>query len=124
MRLVTHNMMRSNVKDVSEDEGYPLIIEASEVKSEECEFNADVIRRLVPKMDYKALRDAAEKVDPESALPDELPDDVVDEALLRKLHHVLLEIHVVEGDLVCPKTGRRFQITNGIPNMLLHEDEL
>ena len=27
------------------------------------------------------------------------------------------------GDLVCPETGRRFPVSDGIPNMLLNEDE-
>ena len=34
------------------------------------------------------------------------------------------QVHVVKGALVCPKSGRRFPINNGIPNMLLHEDEV
>ena len=35
-----------------------------------------------------------------------------------------LQVEVKEGDLVCPDTGRKFPITNGIPNMLLTEDEV
>ena len=30
----------------------------------------------------------------------------------------------MEGDLVCPQTGRKFPVKNGIPNMLLNEDEV
>jgi hypothetical protein len=26
--------------------------------------------------------------------------------------------------LTCPETGRKFPVTKGIPNMLLHEDEV
>ena len=52
-------------------------------------------------------------------------DDVqIDEDLLKKLHTVMFDIHVVEGDLVCPDTGRRFNIKMGIPNMVLHADEI
>ena len=40
------------------------------------------------------------------------------------LHRVLFDIHVLGGHLVCPDTGRRFPIHDGIPNMILHEDEL
>ncbi|KAK6911318.1 Trm112-like [Dillenia turbinata] len=40
-----------------------------------------------------------------------------------KFHHALLELHLEEGALVCPETGRRFPVNKGIPNMLLHEDE-
>ena len=43
---------------------------------------------------------------------------------LKKAHHVLLEIEVINGDLVCPETGRKFPVSDGIPNMLLNEDEV
>ena len=46
------------------------------------------------------------------------------EEFLRSTHQVLLEVEVVEGDLQCPETGRKFPITEGIPNMLLREDEV
>ena len=57
----------------------------------------------------------------------ELPaayDEAADEAALRRLHHALNEIHVIEGCLICPASGRRSKINNGIPNMLLDEDEI
>jgi uncharacterized protein YbaR (Trm112 family) len=47
-----------------------------------------------------------------------------DEAFLKLVHKLLLDVHVLEGALICPETGRRFPITAGIPNMLLHEDEV
>jgi multifunctional methyltransferase subunit TRM112 len=47
-----------------------------------------------------------------------------DEAFLRAFHHALLEVHLEEGALVCPETGRRFLVSKGIPNMLLNEDEV
>lgn len=46
-----------------------------------------------------------------------------DENVLKALHHVLLEVEVMEGDLECPETGRKFPIKNGIPNMLINEEE-
>lgn len=36
----------------------------------------------------------------------------------------LVQVEVQEGTLVCPESGRRFPIKNGIPNMLLNEDEV
>lgn len=47
-----------------------------------------------------------------------------DEDFLRKLHHALLEVVVVEGELVCPETGRKFPISDCIANLMLHEDEV
>ena len=37
---------------------------------------------------------------------------------------LLFKIDIVEGNLVCMETQRKFPITNGIPNMLLNEDEV
>ena len=34
------------------------------------------------------------------------------------------QIEIDEGSLECPETGRKFQIKQGIPNMLLNEDEI
>ena len=36
----------------------------------------------------------------------------------------VVQIHVTEGALVCPHCERRYPIRNGIPNMLLNEDEV
>ncbi len=58
-------------------------------------------------------------------LPASLPDSYEDnEEFLKAAHHALLEVEVVEGELECPETGRKFPITGGIPNMLLQEDEV
>ena len=58
-------------------------------------------------------------------IPSEQPANIGEnEELLQKLHHLLLEIDVLEGQLECPETGRVFPITDGIPNMLLNEDEV
>ena len=37
---------------------------------------------------------------------------------------VFVQIEVINGDLVCPETSRKFPVTDGIPNMLLNEDEI
>lgn len=34
------------------------------------------------------------------------------------------KVEVIEGELECPESGRKFPITEGIPNMLLREDEV
>ena len=34
-----------------------------------------------------------------------------------------LQIHIINGALVCPNCGRKYPIINGIPNMLLNENE-
>ncbi|NXA76203.1 TR112 protein, partial [Thryothorus ludovicianus] len=60
---------------------------------------------------------------PSELPPEPGPDYEADEDFLRRLHHVLLEVEVLEGALQCPDSGRRFPISRGVPNMLLSEDE-
>ncbi|RWW85319.1 hypothetical protein BHE74_00005987 [Ensete ventricosum] len=122
MRLLTHNMLSCNIKGVAN--GFPLRLEAEKWVEKEVELNADFLRHIFPKIEWKALAGAARAVG-YCELPEEADAAMLDsEDFLRRFHHALLEIHVEEGALFCPETGRRFSITKGIPNMLLREDEV
>ena len=37
---------------------------------------------------------------------------------MQALHHVLLEVEIIEGHLVCPETSKRFPVKDGILSML------
>ena len=39
-------------------------------------------------------------------------------------HAHVMQVEVVEGELECPESGRKFPVSEGIPNMLLKEDEV
>ena len=59
------------------------------------------------------------QINVENTLPPAVPDKYAeDEAFLLALHHVLMEIEILDGQLVCPETGKKFPITGGIPSML------
>ncbi|KAM4554513.1 multifunctional methyltransferase subunit TRM112-like protein [Odontesthes bonariensis] len=123
MKLLTHNMLTSHVKGVTN--GYPLLIKATEVKVKEVDFNPQFVCRMIPKLDWGPLVQAAEDLGHRHDLPGELvPDYEKNEDFLKKLHRVLLEVEVIEGCLQCPESGREFPISRGIPNMLLNEDEV
>ncbi|XP_076595336.1 multifunctional methyltransferase subunit TRM112-like protein [Chaetodon auriga] len=123
MKLLTHNMLTSHVKGVMK--GYPLLIKATEVKMKEVEFNPQFVSRMIPKLEWSVLVQAAEELGQRQDLPAELvPDYEKDEEFLKKVHRVLLEVEVIEGCLQCPESGREFPISRGIPNMLLNEDEV
>ncbi len=116
MKLFTHNMLISpNTKN-----GYPLKIEATRLDTDtDAEFEPTFTARMVPKLEYAPLLAAVNSLNVEHSLPPEVPHDYEgDEAFLRALHHVILEIDVLEGTLVCPETGKRFPIKEGIPSML------
>ncbi|XP_015272326.1 PREDICTED: multifunctional methyltransferase subunit TRM112-like protein [Gekko japonicus] len=121
MKLLTHNMLTSHVRPGG---GFPLRIQATEVKVNNLDFNQEFTARMVPKVEWGALVEAAESLGHRSDLPSEpIPDYEKNEEFLRKVHHVLMEVEVMEGVLKCPDTGREFPITKGIPNMLLSEEE-
>ncbi|VFQ81346.1 unnamed protein product [Cuscuta campestris] len=124
MRLLTHNMLSSNIKGVTN--GFPLRIEVEKAMEKPVDFKGDFIRNLFPKIDWTALVEASRSLGyaelPENA--DAAASMLESEEFLQKVHHALLEIHLEEGALVCPETGRKFPVSKGIPNMLLHEDEV
>nr|CAG4642234.1 EOG090X0LTV [Eurycercus lamellatus] len=124
MKLLTHNMLTSKcLKGVSV--GYPLGILAKDVKVSEVEFNPEFISRMIAKIDWPALCKAAENIGKLEELPPVVVDDYENnEEFLKKAHHILLEVEVINGELVCPETGRKFPVTEGIPNMLANEDEV
>ncbi|CAM9881705.1 unnamed protein product, partial [Hapterophycus canaliculatus] len=120
MRLITHNMLKSNIKGV--EKGFPLGIEVLKKEEQELEFNSEFISNMLAKLDWAAFRTAAIALEA-GDLPEELTEEMKgDEEMLRKVHHALMEVHLVEGELVCPETGRKFPVRQGVPNMLLHED--
>jgi multifunctional methyltransferase subunit TRM112 len=125
MRLLTHNFLQSNVKGT--EKGYPLVIEPKKIIMEESPMDKELLANLLPKIDYMVLRGAVQQVAylqgdlPE--LPTEPPLDL-DDSFLAILHKVLMDTHLMEGNLVCPDTGRKFPVKDGIPNMILHEDEI
>lgn len=83
------------------------------------------MKKIIPRLDWSAVCLAAEKLGLRDQLPAEMEEShISDEEFLKKLHHILFEIDIVEGELVCPETGRKFPISDGIPNMLLNEDEV
>jgi multifunctional methyltransferase subunit TRM112 len=57
-------------------------------------------------------------------LPPTLTESLVEDPnFLKALYHILMNVHLVKGMLTCPVTGREFPVTDGIPNMILEEDE-
>ncbi|XP_030475358.1 multifunctional methyltransferase subunit TRM112 homolog A-like [Syzygium oleosum] len=122
MRLLTHNMLSSNIKGVTN--GFPLGIVVEKVIEKPVEMNPDFLKNMFTKIEWKALVDASRSMG-YADLPDQADSSMLDSVdFLQRFHHALLELHLEEGTLVCPETGRKFPVNKGIPNMLLHEDEV
>ena len=124
-------MLQCNVRGV--ENGYPLIIEVGEVDDaiEEIpsNFDREQIKILAKKIDWQCLLSAASNVEFPMQIFEGLRDIPTESMLssdefLKSVHKLLFDIHVKSGNLVCPVSGRKFPIKDGIPNMLLHEDEV
>ncbi|XP_073127761.1 multifunctional methyltransferase subunit TRM112 homolog A [Henckelia pumila] len=122
MRLLTHNMLSSNIKGVTN--GFPLRIEVVRVVEKTVDFNADFLKNMFAKVEWNALVEASKAMG-YFELPDNVESSMLEsDEFLQKFHHALLELHLEDGALICPETGRKFPVSKGIPNMLLHEDEV
>jgi len=121
MKLLTHNMLQSPVPEVVK--GYPLLIEVREKRIVESEFKPELLRSLYEKLDWDAFRSGATALGLED-YPEKVTKEMLEsDHFLRQLHHGLLEVVLEEGDLICPKSGRKFPVSKGIPNLLLRAPE-
>ncbi|KAI3619006.1 hypothetical protein WG66_000566 [Moniliophthora roreri] len=111
VRLITHNLLACHAKGCTSN-NFPLQFKDVQVEIREADFNPDFVKHFIPKLEWKALVDSAKEA------------KMVDDELLKNLHHVLLEIHVEEGIMICPNCSHNYSISNGIPNMLLAEHEI
>jgi len=121
VRLITHNMLACHVRNCTKD-NFPLVFSNVELVIRPAPENYDFIKRFLPKLEWTALVDTARSLGDET-LPDEQPEVWTDEQL-KALHHVLMEMHVEEGNMTCRGCGHIYPISNGIPNMLLAEHEV
>lgn len=124
MKLFTHNMLTSKMMR-NVQVGYPLKLSASEVKITPTDFRPGFLSKMIPKIDWSVLVEAVNSVGNAEPLPPALAEDYdKNDDFLRKAHHALFEIEVITGEMECPETGRKFPIQNGVPNMLVNEDEV
>lgn len=129
MRLLTHNTMRNNSGE-AKGKGFPLRITAVEVKVlDNPEAGAaeqrdiEFVKKMLPILEWPALVQAASQMGI-ATLPPTLTTDLAEsQAFLQALYHILMNVHLIKGMLTCPVTGREFPVTDGIPNMMLEEEE-
>ncbi len=122
MRLLTHNSLKCHAKDVGE--GYPLKLTISKMSVKESTPNKEFMKGLLPSLEWKGVLIAAEAMGVEG-LPMALSADILeDESFLVAMHNLLIDVHVEEGVLTCPESGRTFKIVSGIPNLMIDEGDV
>ncbi|CAD6576001.1 MAG: hypothetical protein CYPHOPRED_005845 [Cyphobasidiales sp. Tagirdzhanova-0007] len=132
MRLLTHNLLACHARTCNAPSNFPLHFKnCSRVEIIEAEYNSDFLKGFRSKIEWGALVGAAKELG-DTSLPEQEPTSIsddgsyveMDDELLKKLHHVLLEIHVQDGSMLCPSCAHVYAIKDGIPNMLLAEHEI
>ena len=105
---------------------FPLRVEVSAggLEQRPSDFSAARVLALLPKLDWPALRATAAQMGIAELPPAPPAAPAEDEAFLRSVHTLVLDVHVTEGSLLCPHCARVYPIHKGIPNMLLSEAEL
>lgn len=124
MKLLTHNLLTSRfLKNVQT--GYPLKLVVEKAEDIRTDYNYDFLQKMLKKIDYDAFKEAAKVCGQQvpETLPDASSPSLANEDDLKAIHKALFDIEIITGTLVCPETGRKFPISDGIPNMLCNEDE-
>lgn len=113
-------MLRCNVKGV--EKGYPLRIEPVTTEIIESPYDPgnllisvnlmilDMVRAMLRKIDFECLKSAANDLSIPNIQEHQQPinPDECDEIFLRLIHHLLFELHIIEGNLVCPESGSSY----------------
>ncbi len=116
MRLLTHNHLRCQAKDVTH--GGPLLLEVTDFEVAETDYNPDFLKHILPTLDWSGVKIVADAINVDG-IPSSWDDKLLrDDDFLRAMHRLLLDVHIMEGTLTCPESGRKFPIQKGIPNMM------
>ena len=126
MKAITHNILMCNTKKCSgTDKNYPLIIKPLNTKEIEVEFDENLTKHWFDRLDKRGLNQFCKDLNivkfDLANIDDKLKED---NQFLTYIHHVMNEISIEEGTLICPNCGREYAIKKGIINMVLNDDEL
>lgn len=115
MKILTHNSLKCPVKNVNV--GYPMLLEIADMEIIETECNREFIAHLMPSLDWGGVLIAAKAIGLEN-MPESYSDSLLtDDSFLLAMHNLLLDVNVIAGEVICPETGRRFPIVNGMLDM-------
>ncbi|KAF3831628.1 hypothetical protein GH733_000440 [Mirounga leonina] len=78
---------------------------ATEVRINPVELNPDILAHMIPKVEWVALPEAADTLNLVKVPKGPTEGYEHDEKLLRQMHHMLLQVDVLEGTLQCPESG-------------------
>ncbi|PGH06576.1 hypothetical protein AJ80_08135, partial [Polytolypa hystricis UAMH7299] len=100
MKVITSNFLTCAVKACkSTSTSFPLHFRDAELEQEDVEFQPEFLRNVLPRVDWDALKVTAAELGFASLTETKPEGAALDEQMLRDLHKLLLETHVMEGVL-------------------------
>lgn len=139
MRLLTHNLLACHAKGCgSSSNNFPLQLRNVQLELIEAEYNDVFLRGFLPKLDWNALVTTAQQVRPTRRLTDSSARlrfrnrsptlrkrgpatkccRRCTTSSSRYVLHTDIQLHIAEGEMVCPKCAHVYPIRSGIPNMV------
>nr|XP_054391952.1 multifunctional methyltransferase subunit TRM112-like protein [Pongo abelii] len=121
-RTYVKNLLSSHVWGVGPG-GFSVCFQATEVCICPVEFNPHFVAPVIPKVEWAVFPEVADNLRLIQVPKGPVEGYEENEEFLRTMHHLLLQVEVMEGTLQCPESGCMFSISYGISNMLLSEEE-
>ena len=126
MKAITHNLLFCNKNTyINNEKNFPLLIKST--KTEFITLEKDDIRTksMFKKLDKNCLNEWCKNLNVyKYDLTLQIEELEKNEDFYTYLHHILFEIQIDEGSLVCLNCNREYEIKNGIPDFVLKDDEL
>ena len=123
MKLFTHNLLICTKRNCGVN-SFPLKIQPEQVEKVTTELDPDFLISLLEseRLNWAGLVSGANDIG--LAVPATLPEDwKTNMQFLQALWDVVMDCQIIEGDMICPVCGRHYPIKEGIPNMVLSEQE-
>ncbi|KYQ93320.1 hypothetical protein DLAC_05988 [Tieghemostelium lacteum] len=121
MKILTYNMMSCSKKQCV-GKGHPLKLDCTESQTLTQDFQLEFIKNMIPRLDWDGIRAVAPMFN--INLGDNIEGQLENEEFLKNLFKLVVNTKIIKGKLTCPSCNREYFIENGIPNMLLREDEI
>ena len=126
MKAITHNILICNIKKCEDSKkNYPFIIIPNKIENKPSKFDIDLTKKLYEQLDKEALNQFCKDLNIVKYDFTKIDDNIKKEnEFWEYVHKVIDETLIIEGNLKCPNCQREFPVINGIPDMVLRDDEM
>ena len=123
MKIFTHNLLTCNNKSCTIR--YPLKIIPIKTNQVQTEFNEELTKRFIKKIDFSGLASALKDINFNTKLDFSslTQEDYEKNEVIQELHHILFETLIVDGILECNGCGIKYPINNGIADFVINDDK-